>query len=123
METPISWAWSGAQPDWIDDRVPGHLVTERFIVENRDDGVTLLYFQTRLTLADVYLVLGPPDRSWFRVANPRLGVPPQHTVYYARYQMQATSLLRCPLRLAAVVLITLLCAGSILYFHQELLVF
>jgi hypothetical protein len=102
METPISWEWSGAQPDWIESVVPGHLVTERFIVENREDGVTGVYFQTRLTLAEVYMLLGQPDQSWFRMADSRLGIQPQHTVYYERYRLQVTSPLRCPLRLAAI---------------------
>ena len=102
MTTPISWDWSGAQPHWIDDSVPGHVVTERYIVERREDSVTSLYFQTRLTLADIYMLLGQPDQSWFRVADSRLGVQPQHTVYYARHQLQVTSMLRCPLRLSSI---------------------
>ena len=102
MDNPVSWEWSGAQPVWIDGSVPGHIVTERFIAENREDGVTSVYVQTRLTLAEVYMLLGQPDQSWFRMADEPLGVQPQHTVYYGRYRLQVTSPLRCPLRLASI---------------------
>ncbi len=102
MDHPISWEWSGAQPAWIDDAIPGHIITARFIATNREDGLTNLYFQARLTLADIYMLLGQPDRSWFRVADPRLGIQPEHTVYYADYHLQVTSQLRCPLRMATV---------------------
>lgn len=102
METPISWTWSGRQPAWIDDRVPGHLVTDRFVSEVRDDAAVNVFFQSTLTLADVFMILGPPDQAWFGIHDPTRRISPAHHVYYEAYGLQLDTALRCPLRLDAV---------------------
>jgi hypothetical protein len=99
MQTPIRWTWSGRQPGWIDERVPGALATERFVDRTRHDAAVRLVVQSRLALADVYLLLGPPDLSWFRLGYPASVVPPVHAVYYRDYGLQLSSANRCPLRL------------------------
>lgn len=83
----------------IDGGVPGALMTERFIGQVRDDAATRMFFQSRLTVGDVYMLLGPPDRSWFRAGNPALPLSPIHAVYYEAYGLQLSSASRCPLRL------------------------
>ena len=58
-----------------------------------------IFFQSRLALADVYLLFGPPDQSWFRPGNPAHALLPVHTVYYESHGLQLSSTIHCPLRL------------------------
>ena len=84
--TQITWTWSGQQPAYIDDGVPGS-ASERDYMH-----ISLIRVKTRFTYGDIWLQLGTPEQGYaLRQPDGFL-----HGVYYTRYSLLAINSIPCP---------------------------
>ena len=93
----ISWTWSGLQPSLIDDRMPGILYLE----DSSFTGIataTNIGLEIRLSLGDIFMVLGKPDESWFGF-DPNGSYPPIHMAVYEHLGIQLWNQVDCPLNI------------------------
>jgi hypothetical protein len=59
-EPLVAWNWSGSQPDFIDDRVPGYMHSLS-VIGDSGHVVTRIVVETRLRFYDVQRALGTTD--------------------------------------------------------------
>jgi hypothetical protein len=84
--TQLTWTWSGAQPDYIDDSFPGTIIQRGY------SSVSLIRIQTRFPFGEVWLQFGAPASGYVsRQANGLL-----HGIYYSQHELLAINFTRCP---------------------------
>ena len=84
--TQVTWTWTGAQPSYIDGRVPGT------IIQRGVTAVSLIRFQSRYPYGDIWLQLDPPEIGYF--ARQRDGV--LHGSYYPQHALLTINFTECP---------------------------
>ncbi|MBI1258681.1 MAG: hypothetical protein GC204_14530 [Chloroflexi bacterium] len=85
-QTQVTWTWSGQQPAYIDEGVPG-AASERDAIH-----ISLIRVKTRFNYGDIWLQLGTPQQGYaLRQPDGFL-----HGVYYTRYSLLAINSISCP---------------------------
>ena len=84
--TQVTWTWSGEQPAYIDDGVPGS-ASERDYMR-----ISLIRVKTRFNYGDIWMQLGTPQQG-YALRQPDGFV---HGVYYQQYALLAINFMPCP---------------------------
>jgi hypothetical protein len=91
----VYWDWSGQQPDWLVGAENGALTTRNGTVET-------IVLQTTISLGDVWLLLGRPQKGVLVSMVPLYGEPVYyHHGAYRDGHITVRSRVACPLRLLA----------------------
>jgi hypothetical protein len=90
------WAWSGAQPHFVNTRSRGFLGAQsaQYNLYNS------MSIESTIQLGEMYLALGAPDLSFFTRTERARSRMLVHSVYYNELALQADGVVSCPVTFA-----------------------
>jgi hypothetical protein len=95
----VNWVWSGSQPAFFDTSSPtfqGRMELTDW--QSPDTTIASVVMRTNLTVGELWLALGQPDRIYLLRNDTPEEVRVMYVAFYERYDLYAFSDLLCPVR-------------------------